>query len=124
PLPRVGYRFIVPVEWLADGGGTSALPWVVEMPPRGPTVVPPLAASEERPRPARVPWRFALLVIGLLLLAGFGGYLLRPRRQKQPETLTIIPFKPFPGLKSGPAFRRMGTRSLSPGTVLKSRSHW
>lgn len=109
-LPRVGYRFIVPVEWLADGGGKSALPWVVEMPPRGPTVVPPLAASEERPRPARVPWRFALLVIGLLLLAGFGGYLLRPRRQKQPETLTIIPFTTFPGFEIGPSFSPDGNQ--------------
>ena len=109
-LPRVGYRFIVPVEWLADGGGKSALPLVVEMPPRGPTVVPPLAASEERPRPARVSWRFALLVIGLLLLAGFGGYLLRPRRQKQPETLTIIPFTTFPGFEIGPSFSPDGNQ--------------
>ena len=109
-LPRVGYRFIVPVEWLADGGGKSALPLVVEMPPRGPTVVLPLAASEERPRQARVPWRFALLVIGLLLLAGFGGYLLRPRRQKQPETLTIIPFTTFPGFEIGPSFSPDGNQ--------------
>jgi len=44
-LPKVGYRFIVPVEWVAEAGGKSALPRVVPIAPPGPRAVPPFAAS-------------------------------------------------------------------------------
>jgi Tol biopolymer transport system component/DNA-binding winged helix-turn-helix (wHTH) protein len=108
-LPRFGYRFIVPVEWVADAGGKSPLPRVVPIAP-GPTAVPPFATSEEVPRAPRWRWRFAPLAIALLLLAGMGGYLLRPRPQIQPDKLTIVPFTTFPGFEIGPSFSPDGNQ--------------
>jgi DNA-binding winged helix-turn-helix (wHTH) protein len=39
-LPRLGYRFIVPVEWVADASNKSPLPRVVPIAPPGPRPVP------------------------------------------------------------------------------------
>jgi Tol biopolymer transport system component len=39
-LPKVGYRFLVPVEWMTDVGGKPTLHSVVPIPPPGPTPVP------------------------------------------------------------------------------------
>ena len=52
-LPKVGYRFIIPVEWVTDAGGKSGLPRVVPIAPPRPTAVPPFAVGEEVPRPPR-----------------------------------------------------------------------
>ena len=109
-LPKFGYRFIVPVEWVADAGGNSPLPRVVPIAPPGPTAVPPFAASGELPRAARWRGRLALLAIGLLLLAAIGGYLLRPQPQMQPDKLTIVPFTTFPGFEIAPSFSPDGNQ--------------
>jgi Tol biopolymer transport system component/DNA-binding winged helix-turn-helix (wHTH) protein len=109
-LPKVGYRFIVPVEWVAEASGKSALPRVVPIAPPGPRAVPPFAASEGVPRAAGWLWRFAPLAIGLLLVAAVGGYLLRPRPQIQPGKLTIVPFTTFPGFEIGPSFSPDGNQ--------------
>jgi Tol biopolymer transport system component/DNA-binding winged helix-turn-helix (wHTH) protein len=103
-LPKVGYRFIVPVEWVADASGKSAPSRVVSIGPPRPKPVPPLAATEQVHRPAGRLWRMAPLAIGLLLLAAIGGYFLRPRLQPQPDKLTIVPFTTFPGFEIGPSF--------------------
>jgi len=107
-LPKIGYRFIVPVEWMADGN--SPLPRVVPIAPPGLTAVPPFAASEEVPRAVRRRWRRAPLAIGLLLLAAIGGYLLRPRPQMPPDKLTVVPFTTFPGFEIGPSFSPDGNQ--------------
>ena len=93
-LPRLGYRFIGSIDTA----------------PPAPSPVAASAASEEVARPARGRWHFAPLAIGLLLVAGFGGYLLRPLRQKPPETLTIIPFTTFPGFEIAPSFSPDGNQ--------------
>jgi Tol biopolymer transport system component/DNA-binding winged helix-turn-helix (wHTH) protein len=113
-LPKIGYRFIVSVEWVAEGHAT-ALPRVVPIAPPGiappgPTVVPRFATGREVPGAARRRGRFALLAIGLLLLAAIGGYLLRPRPQMQSDKLTIVPFTTFPGFEIGPSFSPDGNQ--------------
>jgi Tol biopolymer transport system component/DNA-binding winged helix-turn-helix (wHTH) protein len=108
-LPKIGYRFIVPLEWVADVSGNSPLPRVVPIAPPGLTAVPPYAAKEVL-RAASWRWRYALLGVVLLLLATIGGYLLRPRLQMQPDKLTIVPFTTFPGFEIGPSFSPDGNQ--------------
>ena len=108
-LPKIGYRFIVPVEWVADVSSNSPLPRVVPIAPPGLTAVPPHAAKEVL-RPAIWRWRFALLAIGLLLMATIGPYLLRRRPQVQSDNLTITPLTTFPGFEIGPSFSPDGNQ--------------
>jgi Tol biopolymer transport system component/DNA-binding winged helix-turn-helix (wHTH) protein len=108
-LPKIGYRFIAPVEWIADESRRNPQPRVVSIGP-GPTAVPPLAADEKSHRPAIWGWRFAALGIGLLLLVAIGGYLLRTRPQMSPDKLTITPFTTFPGFEIGPSFSPDGNQ--------------
>ena len=108
-LPKIGYRFIVPVEWVADASSNSPPPRVVPIAPPGLTAVPPHAAKEVL-RPAIWRWRFALLAIGLLLMATIGPYLLRRRPQVQSDNLTITPLTTFPGFEIGPSFSPDGNQ--------------
>jgi Tol biopolymer transport system component/DNA-binding winged helix-turn-helix (wHTH) protein len=103
-LPKVGYRFMVPVEWTADVGGGNPQPRVVAIAPPRPTAVPSLAVSEKALQNTGSRWRPEYLVIGLLLLAVISGYLLRHRPKIQPDKLTIAPFTTFPGFEIAPSF--------------------
>ena len=109
-LPKIGYRFIAPVEWVPEANNHSPLRRVVPIAPPGPTAVAPLAPDPELPRPARSRWPLPLLAIGLLFLVAIGGYLLRPRRQIQPDQLTITPFTTFPGFEIEPSFSPDGNQ--------------
>ncbi len=103
-LPKVGYRFMVPVEWTADVSGNNPLPRVVAIAPPRITAVQSVTASENARQTAGSRWRVAYLVIGVLLLAMVGGFLLRSRRPMQPGKLTIVPFTTFPGFEIAPSF--------------------
>jgi Tol biopolymer transport system component/DNA-binding winged helix-turn-helix (wHTH) protein len=100
-LPKVGYRFMVPVEWAADVSSNSH-PRVVAIAPPRPAAVATDAPSEKT-LTSGSRWRFAYLGIGLLL-AIIGGFLLRPRPQIQPIKLAVIPFTTFPGFEIAPSF--------------------
>jgi len=108
-LPKVGYRFIIPVEWVPDTNGKSTLPSAPILPP-GLTAAPPPEGSARVPRAIGWPGRFASLAIGLLLLTAISGYLLRPRPQIQVDKLTIVPFTTFPGFEIGPSFSPDGNQ--------------
>ena len=109
-LPKIGYRFIARVEWVADVRDNRPLPRIVAIAPPGPTPVPPPAASEKVHRPAPWRWLFALLIVGLVIMAAIGGYLLRPRPRTQPDKLTVAPFTTFPGFEIGPSFSPDGNQ--------------
>jgi Tol biopolymer transport system component/DNA-binding winged helix-turn-helix (wHTH) protein len=109
-LPKIGYRFITSVEWVADGSGKGLPHRVVPIAPPGPKPVPRSAASEQAPRVSRWGWRFAPLAFGSLMLLLLGGYLLRPRSQIQANKLTISPFTTFPGFEIGPSFSPDGNQ--------------
>jgi Tol biopolymer transport system component/DNA-binding winged helix-turn-helix (wHTH) protein len=47
-LPKIGYRFIVPVKWMADANGKTSLPRIVSIAPPGRMPVPQ-AISPEQP---------------------------------------------------------------------------
>ena len=109
-LPKIGYRFIVPVEWVAEAHDKSASQRVVAIAPPGSTPVPTIQATTPSPRESRGRLQIALVAIGLLILAAAGGYLLRPRPQVKPNELTIIPFTTFPGFEIGPSFSPDGNQ--------------
>ena len=109
-LPKIGYRFIVPVEWVAEAHNKSASQRIVAIAPPGSTAIPASEASEQIPRKAR--WRLPIMLVtvALLILATIGGYLLRPRPPVKPNELTIIPFTTFPGFEIGPSFSPDGNQ--------------
>ncbi len=102
-LPKAGYRFMVPVEWAADLTTDNPQPNVVAIAPPRPTVVPPSERGKAL-QSATWRWRLAYLVVGLLVLALTGSYLLRLRRDAPPDKLTIVPFTTFPGFEIAPSF--------------------
>jgi len=103
-LPKVGYRFMVPVEWAADVSGSNPQPRVVAIAPPRPTAAPSLEAGEKALQNTGSRRRLVYLGMGLLLLVVIGGYLQRHRPQMQPGKLTIVPFTTFPGFEIGPSF--------------------
>jgi Tol biopolymer transport system component/DNA-binding winged helix-turn-helix (wHTH) protein len=107
-LPRVGYRFIAPVEWVPESGGRTEQPRVVPIGPPGLIAVPPHAPAKELSQAAR--WLFLTLALGLLLLAAIGGYLLRARPRAAPDKLAITPFTTFPGFEIAPSFSPDGNQ--------------
>ena len=55
-LPKFGYRFMVPVEWLASGNGNSALPVPRPIPAPEPQPVP-------QPSPTKRRWKLKVVVV-------------------------------------------------------------
>ena len=107
-LPKIGYRLITPVEWMADTGGKRPPARVVAIDWEGPIEVPP-SPTRESPRSLRQ-WPFLAGALGLLVLIAVGGYLLWFRRPAQAENLTITPFTTFPGFEIAPSFSPDGNQ--------------
>jgi Tol biopolymer transport system component/DNA-binding winged helix-turn-helix (wHTH) protein len=108
-LPKIGYRFITPVEWMPEVRGGSPVPKVVPIGPLpGPSVVPSPVLTRKVAR--AVGWRTAALAVALLAIAVIGGYLLRSGPRTQPEKLTIVPFTTFPGFEVAPHFSPDGNQ--------------
>jgi len=107
-LPKIGYRFMVPVEWTVDANVPGRASRVVSIAPARPAMPPP---SPGKPRPwTKIwRWRFALIATGLVILAMVGDYLLRSRTST-PDKLTIAPFTTFPGFEIGPSFSPDGNQ--------------
>lgn len=109
-LPKIGYRFIASVEWVADAHIRSATPRVVPIGPPGSDVASSSVPTEVAPPRKRGRWLFAPIAIGLVLLAAIGGYLQRPRARVSSDKLTIVPFTTFPGFEIGPSFSPDGNQ--------------
>ena len=107
-LPKIGYRFTVPVEWVPEPGSNNPGRRVVEIAAPRPTIVP---AAGKSLQVAGMPWHFTLIVLGFLIAALVGaGYLLRSRRQIQSDKLTVVPFTTFPGFEIAPSFSPDGNQ--------------
>ena len=68
-LPKYGYRFLIPVEWVADGNGNVALPSVEQAaPPIPPPAIPQTILPKTR---GKFPLAIALAALGLLTAGAF-----------------------------------------------------
>jgi Tol biopolymer transport system component/DNA-binding winged helix-turn-helix (wHTH) protein len=108
-LPRIGYRFIAPVEWAAEAEGKSALSHTATSPLPDLNVVPQYATGDEASR-SHWRWPFLVRTLGLLVLIALGGYLLWLRTPTRPQNLTIAPFTTFPGFEIAPSFSPDGNQ--------------
>jgi DNA-binding winged helix-turn-helix (wHTH) protein len=102
-LTKVGYRFMVNVEWSAEGIGSNPHPQVIAIAPPG-LIAVPSPAPNRKALEAGSRGRLVYLGMGLLLLAAVGTFLLRPRRHIQRGNLMVIPFTTFPGFEIAPSF--------------------
>jgi Tol biopolymer transport system component/DNA-binding winged helix-turn-helix (wHTH) protein len=110
-LPKVGYRFLVPVEWVPEPVGNNRGPRLLEIAPPRPTIVPAVDGASKSLRMAGLPWQLGLFVLGLLAVVMIGGgYLLRLRTQIQSDKLTVVPFTTFPGFEIAPSFSPDGNQ--------------
>jgi Tol biopolymer transport system component/DNA-binding winged helix-turn-helix (wHTH) protein len=106
--PRMGYRFLVPVEWVPDGSGNHGAPRVVAIaPPRA--VAVPLPGIKDHPKTSMF-WRFAPLIAALFLASVAGAYLKRRSILSPPEKLAVVPFTTFPGFEIAPSFSPDGNQ--------------
>ena len=68
-LPKYGYRFMVPVEWVSGNNGKSALPLVEPIAPPEPTPLVPRPSPGERPWKLKATLAFAAVAAVALLLS-------------------------------------------------------
>jgi DNA-binding winged helix-turn-helix (wHTH) protein len=94
-LPKVGYRFIAPVQ-PPSPSLPSALPATEHPPPSTPTE--PISAE---PRRSKIPWRTVVLATVVLLTGFLGGLWLQPRTAPQPALRTALTLPDQQHLPSG-----------------------
>ena len=134
-LPRLGYRFIPPVEWSdkdlsSNGDSSDNLRFVETLPRRGYRFIAPVEASEpeaktptsaldarSQPRPRLRP-RWISAVALLLLLISVGAFLIIRLRIRQSEdgssdvqqNLRVTPLTTLPGREVSPSFSPDGSQ--------------
>jgi len=111
-IPKLGYRFIVPVEWIRDTGHTERLHVVVPM-------VRPHPGSEEPVlRPPEPLWRkrrativvAACMVVTVLLFPWVWSRVERIWRLNELRQLTVVPLTTLPGRIWSPSFSPDGNQ--------------
>jgi len=107
-LPRVGYRLIAPVEWVAEAEGKRPPSRVVAIDREGP--IPVLAAPSKEARRRVRRWPFLAGALGLLVLIAVVGSLFWLRPPRPAENLTVTPFTTFPGFEIAPSFSPDGNQ--------------
>lgn len=112
-LPRIGYRFLVPVEWAADNGekgvvggaGAGNSSTAVEVAP-----APERTGSGYSSTRRKIEW----LAVGGVLLLSVGGIgiwkFVQHRRQTGLPPIEVVPLASFSGFEYGPAFSPDGNQ--------------
>src|SRR5579863_2990152 len=119
-LPRLGYRFIGPVQVATNGHLPAPVPTNGDAPVALPVNhgdVPTQSASEVRPTPSaaqkssRTRWRWSIASLTLFVIAVLFGWHYRARRSvASADGLQLIPFTSYPGYEFAPAFSPDGNQ--------------
>jgi Tol biopolymer transport system component/DNA-binding winged helix-turn-helix (wHTH) protein len=109
-LPRIGYRFLVPVEWVTENGkgvqkaGNSATAGGMGV----------VSASERTPSGFSLTRKLKWLAVGGTILLVVGGIGIRKvvqnRRQTVLPPIEVVPLASFSGFEYGPAFSPDGNQ--------------
>jgi Tol biopolymer transport system component/DNA-binding winged helix-turn-helix (wHTH) protein len=109
-LPRIGYRFMVPVEWL------NPAPAEPRIEPHGIAIVPPHVALGEAPAARRQSpaassrsWK-NIVALAAVLIAGIATYSVRNQSHSPQQPTAVIPFTTFPGFEIAPSFSPDGNQ--------------
>jgi Tol biopolymer transport system component/DNA-binding winged helix-turn-helix (wHTH) protein len=100
-LPKIGYRFMVPVAWAPDAGKVS------------PQV--PMPDPQPIPRVSRWKWKAAIAVVACAAVGGVLYLWFTPRvarliRLYQLQQLTVVPLTALPGNVASPTFSPDGSQ--------------
>ena len=111
-LPRIGYRFLIPVQWVLDesGKGAASIPQVSE-----PASPPPLTATTSNaPSESHTSRRILLLTLACTFLALLSGIVLWRSFRTSPDSslpaLEIVPLVATSGGQEEPAFSPDGNQ--------------
>jgi Tol biopolymer transport system component/DNA-binding winged helix-turn-helix (wHTH) protein len=103
-MPRIGYRFLVPVEWVAEGGEKEATAGVNAV----------ASASKDTGSVSSSTRKLKGLAAGgaILLAVGCVGVwkFVQDRRQKALPPIEVVPLAGFSGFEYGPAFSPDGNQ--------------
>jgi Tol biopolymer transport system component/DNA-binding winged helix-turn-helix (wHTH) protein len=120
-LPRLGYRFIGPVEVATNGHPLAPVPTAGHAPAalavNGHGDVQIQSTSEDRPTPfaaeksSRTGWRWTIASLTLFVIAALLGWHYRERRSgASADGLQLVPFTSYPGYEFAPAFSPDGNQ--------------
>ena len=111
-LPKLGYRFIVPMEWVPETSGTD-----------GPHIVLPMVRSapdppKSEPEPPKPQWwkrrvtvaAAACVLAGAMLYPQVAPLIDRQVRMNELEKMTVVPLTALPGLVWSPTFSPDGSQ--------------
>ena len=105
-LPKIGYRFVAPIQWIGERGEAVSQPAAVAVPAYIASIHPDLPPLSDAAAPGARwtfgPSRLALVGFALCVVAVLGTLALRPHAR--PSALRVLPFTTFPGFEIAPSF--------------------
>ena len=110
-LPKLGYRFIVPVEWVPEACGTEGLHIVVPIDRSGPEPEPSTKESPKRHRLLLATIAvIALAVAVALTYPGLKALVEKQNRIGQLQRMKVVPLTSLPGLVCATTFSPDGSQ--------------
>ena len=111
-LPKIGYRFLVPVKWVTDATGEDALHLVV------PIDRPKFEPAEPEPKTSETRrWKLAAVFAAAVCVAAAVSLYLwiaprieKQRRQSELERMSVVPLTALPGRVWAPSFSPDGNQ--------------